>query len=58
MLFAVEAFLFQNERRDTIAEQRKTGIMGPGYDPENVHDDLLGNRRRIRDGHSVIEHDD
>jgi hypothetical protein len=39
MFFAVEPFLLQNECRHAIFEQRQTGIMSPGHDPENVHGD-------------------
>ena len=38
MLLAVEPFLLQDYRRHAIFEQRQTGVMGPGYDAENVHD--------------------
>jgi hypothetical protein len=34
MLLAVQTFLFQNERWDSIAEQCETRIVGPRYDPK------------------------
>ena len=42
MLLAVESFLLQDDRRHAIFEQRQAGVMGPGYDAENVHDDACG----------------
>ena len=42
MFLAVELFLFQDDRRHAIFEQRQAGVMGPGYDAENVHDDACG----------------
>jgi len=41
MLLAVEPFLLQDDRRHAIFEQRQAGVMGPGYDAENVHESLL-----------------
>ena len=37
MFLAVEPFLLQDECRDAIVEQRQAGVMGPAYNPENVH---------------------
>ena len=39
MFLAVESFLLQDECRDAIVEQRQAGVMGPAYNPENVHGD-------------------
>jgi hypothetical protein len=39
MFLAVESFLLQDDRRHAIFEQRQAGVMGPGYDAENVHEE-------------------
>ena len=39
MLFAVEPFLLQDDRRHAVVEQRQARVMSPGYDAENVHDE-------------------
>ena len=39
MLFAVEPFLLQDDRRHAIVEQRQARVMSPGYNAENVHDE-------------------
>src|SRR4029450_2348202 len=42
MLFAVEPFFLQDDRRHAVVEQREARVMSPGYDPENLHDDACG----------------
>jgi hypothetical protein len=42
MLFAVEPFFLQDDRRHAVVEQREARVMSPGYDPENLHDDARG----------------
>jgi hypothetical protein len=39
MFLAVESFLFQNQRRNSVAEQRQPGIVGPSYNPKYAQDD-------------------
>ena len=41
MFLTVEPFLLQDERRDAIGEQPQARIVGPGYEPKNLHGDTL-----------------
>ena len=41
MFLSIEPFFLQDDRWNAIVEQRQAGVMGPGYDAENVHESLL-----------------
>ena len=54
MFLTVEPFLFQHQGWNPIAEQGYAGVMGLGYDAEDVHDDILWTAENFAQGFDHI----